>query len=154
MARPIRIEYRGAFYHVTARGNERKRIFFNKADYQKFKEYVSGAQDKFTWSHCRMCGCAFWHFKRRGKEQQSVIPEHGDLFSQEMDKHQEHRDRWFFWRVELFCGLQDQFKIFGKVKKRQENQEGCSRDHDGSVPSQDLTPNLFTDRIIAFRSIW
>ena len=28
MARPLRIEYEGAFYHVTARGNERKRIYF------------------------------------------------------------------------------------------------------------------------------
>ena len=37
MARPVRIEYEGAFYHITARGNERKRIFFSKADYDKFK---------------------------------------------------------------------------------------------------------------------
>ena len=37
MARPLRIEYKGAFYHITARGNERKRIFFSKADYDKFK---------------------------------------------------------------------------------------------------------------------
>jgi len=27
LARPLRIEYEGAFYRVTARGNERKRIF-------------------------------------------------------------------------------------------------------------------------------
>jgi REP element-mobilizing transposase RayT len=47
MARALSIEYRGAFYHVTSRGNERKRIFFNRIDYQKFKEYVSQAQDKF-----------------------------------------------------------------------------------------------------------
>ena len=62
MARPIRIEYRGAFYHVTARGNERKRIFFNKADYQKFKEYVSGAQDKFNlFLHCYMLMTNHYH---------------------------------------------------------------------------------------------
>jgi hypothetical protein len=33
----LRIEYEGAFYHVTARGNERKRIFFGKGDYDEFK---------------------------------------------------------------------------------------------------------------------
>ena len=33
MARPLRIEYEGAFYHITARGNEQKRIYFNKTDY-------------------------------------------------------------------------------------------------------------------------
>jgi REP element-mobilizing transposase RayT len=43
MARPLRIEYEGAFYHVTARGNERREIYFTKTDYGKFKEYLEGA---------------------------------------------------------------------------------------------------------------
>ena len=51
MARPLRIEYEGAFYHVTARGNERREIYFTKTDYGKFKEYLEGAQEKF--------GCLF-----------------------------------------------------------------------------------------------
>jgi len=46
MARPLRIQYRGAFYHVTARGNERKKIFFNTTDYNKFREYVKQSQEK------------------------------------------------------------------------------------------------------------
>jgi len=32
MARPLRITYPGAFYHVTSRGNERKDIFKSKRD--------------------------------------------------------------------------------------------------------------------------
>ena len=36
MARPLRIEYEGAFYHITARGNERKRIYFGRADFEMF----------------------------------------------------------------------------------------------------------------------
>jgi len=40
MARPLRIEYEGAFYHVTARGNERKDIFKNACDREKFLKYV------------------------------------------------------------------------------------------------------------------
>ena len=47
MARPLRIEYEGAFYHVTARGNEQKRIYFNKTDYGKFREYLEGAREKY-----------------------------------------------------------------------------------------------------------
>ncbi len=55
MARPLRIEYKGAFYHITARGNERKRIFFSKADYEKFKDYLGKAQDKYGYLlHCYM----------------------------------------------------------------------------------------------------
>jgi hypothetical protein len=34
MARPLRIEYEGAFYHITARGNERNTIFYDKTDYE------------------------------------------------------------------------------------------------------------------------
>ncbi|SPF44950.1 transposase (fragment) [Syntrophobacter sp. SbD1] len=47
MARPLRIEYEGAFYHVTARGNERWKIFFMKKDYDKFKEYIEAAEINF-----------------------------------------------------------------------------------------------------------
>jgi putative transposase len=47
MARPLRIEYEGAFYHVTARGNERKRVFFAKADYGAFKGYLREAKEKY-----------------------------------------------------------------------------------------------------------
>ncbi len=36
MARPQRIEYEGAVYHVTARGNERRAIFLDDADRQWF----------------------------------------------------------------------------------------------------------------------
>jgi len=49
MARPLRFEYKGALYHVHARGNERRKIFFTDADYKKFKEYVAGAIEKY---HC------------------------------------------------------------------------------------------------------
>ena len=47
MARPLRIEYEGALYHVTARGNERNKIYFTKTDYDKFLHYVSEAKKKF-----------------------------------------------------------------------------------------------------------
>lgn len=41
MARPLRIEYPGAFYHVIQRGNERKDIFISEQDRIKFYEYLS-----------------------------------------------------------------------------------------------------------------
>jgi REP element-mobilizing transposase RayT len=36
MARPLRLEYPGAIYHVTARGNERRAIFRSDADRRRF----------------------------------------------------------------------------------------------------------------------
>ncbi|MDY7029361.1 MAG: transposase [Spirochaetota bacterium] len=36
MARPLRVEYEGAWYHITTRGNERGRIFRDDRDRKKF----------------------------------------------------------------------------------------------------------------------
>lgn len=41
MARPLRIQYPGAVYHVTSRGNERKKIFRDDKDRQTFLEILS-----------------------------------------------------------------------------------------------------------------
>lgn len=38
MARPLRIEYPNAFYHITFRGNERRPIFRSKGDYERLLE--------------------------------------------------------------------------------------------------------------------
>ena len=36
MGRSLRIEYPGAYYHVTSRGNERKDVFKSQMDREKF----------------------------------------------------------------------------------------------------------------------
>jgi REP-associated tyrosine transposase len=53
MARPLRIEYPGAYYHVTSRGNERKAIFRGDADREKFLELLGRAVEEF---HLRLHG--------------------------------------------------------------------------------------------------
>lgn len=47
MSRPLRIEYPGAFYHVTARGNERKDIFADDRDQERFLFYVNAAFERY-----------------------------------------------------------------------------------------------------------
>jgi REP element-mobilizing transposase RayT len=47
MARPLRITYPGAFYHVTSRGNERKNVFKSKRDREKFFEYLDSATQRY-----------------------------------------------------------------------------------------------------------
>ena len=46
MARPLRIEYPGALYHVTSRGNEKKDIFRSIKDREKFLSYLSSAWER------------------------------------------------------------------------------------------------------------
>lgn len=53
MARPHRIEYRGAFYHVISRGERRDNIFFDDGDRLKFLEKVGETVQKFGLKiHC------------------------------------------------------------------------------------------------------
>jgi putative transposase len=47
MGRPIRIEYPGALYHITSRGNERKDIFRESADREKFLGIVADYHNRF-----------------------------------------------------------------------------------------------------------
>lgn len=48
MARPLRIEYAGALYHVTARGNERQDIYKSRLDREKFLSYLQSATQRYS----------------------------------------------------------------------------------------------------------
>lgn len=47
MARPLRIEIRGGRYHVTARGNERKPIYWDSRDRQHFVELLAELRERY-----------------------------------------------------------------------------------------------------------
>jgi len=47
MGRPLRIEFPGAFYHVTSRGNERKAVFKSLRDREKFLSYLESATELY-----------------------------------------------------------------------------------------------------------
>jgi len=47
MSRPLRIEFPGAFYHVTSRGNERKMVFQSMRDRERYLSYLESAHDRY-----------------------------------------------------------------------------------------------------------
>lgn len=47
MARQLRIEFPGAFYHVTSRGNEQKDVFKSQRDREKFLDYLTTASTRY-----------------------------------------------------------------------------------------------------------
>jgi len=49
MARPLRIEYSGAVYHVTSRGDGREDIYLSDADRQIFLEVLAQVVGRFGW---------------------------------------------------------------------------------------------------------
>jgi REP element-mobilizing transposase RayT len=57
MARPLRIEFPGAVYHVTSRGNARQAIFIDDEDRGGFLDVLSMVVERFNWlchSYCLM----------------------------------------------------------------------------------------------------
>ena len=57
MARPLRIEFPGAVYHVTSRGNERKSIFRNDQDRKMFLDTLADVTLRYNWlchAYCLM----------------------------------------------------------------------------------------------------
>ena len=57
MARPLRLEYDGALYHVTSRGNEKKPIFRDEIDRDIFLEILTTVNKRYNWlchAYCLM----------------------------------------------------------------------------------------------------
>ena len=57
MTRPLRIEFAGALYHLTARGNAQQDIFIHDDDQLDFLELLSRANDRYYWlchAYCLM----------------------------------------------------------------------------------------------------
>ena len=51
MARPLRVEYGGALYHVMNRGNRRERVFRKAADHELFLARLARFSAEFTTVH-------------------------------------------------------------------------------------------------------
>ena len=49
MARPLRIEYAGAVYHVTSRGDRREAIYLDDVDREKWLEIFGSVCERFNW---------------------------------------------------------------------------------------------------------
>ncbi len=57
MARPLRIEYPGAVYHVTSLGNEKKSVFKDEQDRLNFLNTLQHANKRYNWichAYCLM----------------------------------------------------------------------------------------------------
>jgi len=57
MARPRRLQFAGAVYHVTSRGNARGKVFFTDVDRELFLRTLSGVVTRYRWichAYCLM----------------------------------------------------------------------------------------------------
>jgi len=69
MTRPLRIEYPGAWYHVTTRGNEQREIFRDDKDRIRFLEALEESIERFKVEvHCYVLMSNHFHFLLRTSE--------------------------------------------------------------------------------------
>jgi putative transposase len=57
MTRPLRIEYSGAVYHITSRGNDKKPIFKDDQDHENFLNTLYNVNKRYNWichAYCLM----------------------------------------------------------------------------------------------------
>ena len=57
MARPLRLEFAGAVYHLTSRGNARQKVFFTDEDRQLFLDTLAQVVSRYGWichAYCLM----------------------------------------------------------------------------------------------------
>ena len=57
MSRPLRIEYPGAVYHITSRGNEKKPVFKDDQDRDNFLKTLQHVNKRYNWichAYCLM----------------------------------------------------------------------------------------------------
>lgn len=55
MARPLRLEYAGALYHLTSRGNAQADIYLDDADRRIFLQFVASTVHRFAWKLHAYC---------------------------------------------------------------------------------------------------
>lgn len=57
MARPLRLEFRGALYHVTSRGDGQEAIYTDDTDRERCLDVLAGTVERFNWrvhAYCLM----------------------------------------------------------------------------------------------------
>jgi putative transposase len=55
MSRPLRIEYPGAVYHITSRGNEKKLVFKHDQDRENFLNTLQHVNKRYNWTCHAYC---------------------------------------------------------------------------------------------------
>ena len=71
MTRPLRLEYEGALYHITSRGNTRESIFLDDRDRGRFLVILSDAIKRYViyWERRRPAGPYRWNIYRATSNQ-------------------------------------------------------------------------------------
>jgi putative transposase len=80
MARPLRIEFPAALYHVTSRGDRREAIYEDDASREAFLDILAETVARYNWichAYCLMTNHYHLMIETVGTLQRPVVPRQG-----------------------------------------------------------------------------
>lgn len=93
MSRPLRLEFVGALYHITSRGNDRKNIFFEETDFELFINILSDVCHSYHCSvhaYCLMSNHYHLLLETSNPNLSKIMRQLNGVFTQSMNRKHRH----------------------------------------------------------------
>jgi putative transposase len=123
MARPLRVEYEGAMYHVIVRGNERRAVFLDDSDRERYLRRLAHYRERFgfrLYAFCLMSNHVHLAI-RSGKEPLSRIMRGlQGSYTQAFNRRHRRAGHLFQGRYKAFLVQEDPY-LLGLVRYIHEN---------------------------------
>lgn len=114
MARPLRIEYPGAVYHITSRGNARSEIFFDDEDRRSFLKVLDFVVERFEWichAYCLMSNHYHLLIETPGANLSRGMRQLNGIFTQRFNKRYDRSGHLFQGRYKAILVDKDEYLL-------------------------------------------
>ncbi len=98
MARPLRIEYEGAVYHVVSRGNDGQRVFKESSDYELFMNSLKNLCERYNiifYGYCLMSNHYHLLFETPDGNLSSFMRQVNGIYTQKYNKKYQKKGHLF-----------------------------------------------------------
>lgn len=114
MSRPLRLEFSGALYHITSRGNGRKNIYFEDSDFELFLEILNDVCDSYrclVHSYCLMNNHYHLLLETPDANLSKIMRQLNGVFTQSMNRKHRHVGHLFQGRYKAILVDKDPYLI-------------------------------------------
>lgn len=114
MSRPLRLEFSGALYHITSRGNDRKNIYFDESDFELFLEIlgdVCGACHCVVHAYCLMNNHYHLLLETPDANLSKIMRQLNGVFTQSMNRKHHHVGHLFQGRYKAILVDKDAYLL-------------------------------------------
>ncbi len=93
MSRPLRLEFVGALYHITSRGNDRKSIYFDETDFELFLGILEDVCESYhctVYAYCLMSNHYHLLLETAEPNLSKIMRQLNGVFTQSMNRKYHH----------------------------------------------------------------